>query len=450
MSHGDRSHRLLKGFVIFLILSVFISHSSAFETSQLQWDKGISGKLQRGELLAYNDYSVEVTGFPAPVESAKYKQEPDEPVEPFVELKISKSGNFIDSVPLRLAESYIVPDGGLKVTATGLPGQYAKEWTFENYAPWALIEMDPRGTPSLAISVKTDQNKYVSSYATEIIAIVNLQNTGSADAVNVDMIIDTELPVNKGNLKYHYDKIKIGESITETITFVSPIIPKQKTYSISANVRGYDATDVPYTATSIKSISMAAELPVQLSVRKSTVNKMYLKDYTLVTLTVKNNGRLEAKKVNITDSLPGGFGLLDNNQSLQWVADIPVNEEWDYNYLIRPVEANKEGIVFPAATAEFRVNNEFYSVRSNRPMIVVYGPKIVLSKQTDVSEVKPGDTFKVTVIAENKGNTPTKVTIKDNLPKDAVKVSGNTTSEEFLEANKNVSFSYILKVSSNK
>jgi hypothetical protein len=449
LSHGDRGHGLLKGFVIFLVLSGFIGHSSAFETSQLQWDNGISGKLQRGEMLAYNGYSVEVIGFPAPVESAKYKQEPDEPVEPFVNLKISKNGNFIESVPLRLAESYIVPDGGLRVTATGLPGQYAKEWTFENYAPWALIEIDPRGTPSLTISVSTDQYKYVSSYTTEIITTVNLQNTGSADSINVDMIIGTELPINKGYLKYHYDKIKMGESITETITFASPIPAKKKMYSISANASGYDATAIPYTAASIKNISMASELPVLLSVSKNTVNKIYLKDYTIVTLTVKNNGRLDAKNVNITDSLPSGFGLL-GNQSLQWDADIPANEEWDYNYLIRPVEANKEGIVFPAATAEFRVNNESYSVRSNQPTIVVYGPKIVLRKQTDVSEIKAGDTFKVTVIAENKGNTPTKVTIKDNLPKDAIIVSGNTTCEEFLEANKNVSFSYILKFSSNK
>ncbi|VVB94645.1 Uncharacterised protein [uncultured archaeon] len=449
MSQWDRNHRLLKGFVIFFVLLGFIGHSSAFETSQLQWDNGISGKLIRGEMLAYNGYSVEVIGFPAPVESAKYKQEPEEPVEPFVELNISKNGGFIDTVPLGLAESYIAPDGGLRVTATGLPGQYAKEWTFENYAPWALIEMDPRGTPSLGISIQTDQDKYVSSYTTEIIATVNLHNTGSADAVNVDMIIDTELPINRGYLKYHYDKIKIGESITETITFASPIVAKQKMYNISANVSGHDVTAIPYTATSKKNISMAFALPVLLSVSKSTVNKMYLKDYTIVTLTVKNNGRIDAKNVSITDSLPGGFGLI-GNQSLHWDADIPVNEEWNYHYLIRPLEANKEGIVFPAATAGFILNNDHYSVRSNLPTIVVYGPKIVLRKLTNVSEIKPGDTFKVTVIAENKGNTPTKVTIKDNLPKDATVVSGITSYEELLEANKNVSFSYILKFSSNE
>ncbi|MCZ7392205.1 MAG: tetratricopeptide repeat protein, partial [Candidatus Methanoperedens sp.] len=270
-----------------------------------------------------------------------------------------------------------------------------------------------------------------------------------ADAVNVDMVIDTELPINRGSLKYHYDTIKKGESVTETITFASPILAEQRMYSISANVSGYDVMNIPYTATSIKSISMASELPVMLSVRKSTVDKMYLKDYTIISLSVKNNGRLDAKNVNITDSLPGGFIVL-GNQSLHWVADIPVNEEWDYHYLVRPLEANKEGVIFPAVTAEFEVNNESYSVLSNQPKIVVYGPKIVLTKKTDVSEFNPGDTVTVTVVAENTGSTPTRVTIMDTLPNNVTLVSGSTTSGGFLEATRNMSFSYTLRIYSKE
>lgn len=436
------------GVTIALIFSGF-GFAQTFDSSQLQWTMGVSGKLMTGEELTYKGYSVKVISFPAPVESAKYKPEPAEPVEPFVVLNISKNGTFISTTPLRLAESYIVPDGELKVTANDLPAQNAKEWIFESYAPWAVIELDTRGTPSLAVSIQTDKDKYVSSYTTDIVATVNLENTGSADAVNVDMVIDTGLPINKGSLKYHYDKIKMGESITENITFASPILAEQKMFGISANVSGYDVMDIPYTATSIKSISMAAELPVILSFTKSTVGKMYLKDYTIISLSVKNNGRLDAKNVNITDSLPDSFGLL-GNQPLHWVADIPVNEEWNYHYLVRPLEPSTEGIVFPAATAGFVVMNESYTVQSNQPKIVVYGPKIVLTKKTDVSEFNPGDTVTVTVVAENTGSTLTRVTITDTLPDKATLVGGSTTFGGFLEATMNVSFKYTLRIDSKE
>ncbi|MCZ7383080.1 MAG: hypothetical protein O8C64_16105 [Candidatus Methanoperedens sp.] len=444
-SFNERKKGLMLGVAIALVLV----GAQTFDSSQLQWRQGVSGKLMRGETLTYGGYSIQVTTFPAPVESEKYKPVPVEPVEPFVGLNISKNGSFIGAIALRPAESYIVPDGELKVTANELPSQNAKEWIFESYAPWAVIELDTRGTPSLAVSIQTDEDQYVSSYTTEIVATVNLENTGSADAVNVDMVIDTGLPINKGSLKYHYDKIKIGESVTETITFASPILAEQKIFGISANVSGYDVKHIPYVATSTKSISMAAEVPVILSFTKSTVGKMYLKDYTIISLSVKNNGRLDAKNVNITDSLPDSFRLI-SNQSLHWVADIPVNEEWNYHYLVRPIEPNKEGIIFPAATAGFVVMNESYTVRSNQPKIVVYGPKIVLTKKTDVSEFNPGDTVTVTVVAENTGSTLTRVTITDTLPDKATLIGGGTTFGGFLEATMNVSFKYTLRIDSKE
>lgn len=439
--------KLIKGVVIFLIFLCFISFANAFESSQLQWTEGISGKLKRGDTIAYMGYVVEVVAFPPPVESTKYKAEPEEPVEPFVGLNISKNGTFINTVILGLTESYTLPDSDLKVTAKGLPPKNANEWLFESYGPWAMIELNPRGIPHLEVFIDTDKNKYISSSATDIVAMVTLKNTGSADAVNVDMVIETELQIKRGSSKYHYEKIKRGDSISETIALVSPILTEQKPYGISANVSGYDIKDILYRAEFLKNYSIAVEPEVSLSIQKSAVNKMYLKDYTIVSVAVKNNGKYDLKNVSITDFLPKGFKLLGNSP-LHWIADIPANEEWNIHYLIKPQEPDKDGIVLPAATAEFRNKKELYSMQSNQPKIIVYGPKIVLSKKIDVSEVSYGDTVTVTLIAENTGSTPTRVVIKDELPKDAPIVNGSIVREEFLEADKKVSFNYTLKIDS--
>lgn len=441
------SSGLFRVVIIFMIPGL-VSSAQAFEISQLQWDTGATVKLHRGEVFTYKWYSIEAVIFPPPVESDRYKDIPAEPVEAYVGLNISKNGSFIDTAVLGLEESYILPDGELKVTAKQLPSKTASEWLYESYAPWATIELSPRGTPVLEVLVETDKDKYSSS--SEIAATVQLENTGTADAINVDMRIDTELPIRKGSLKYHYDRVKKGESVTETITFSSPLLLEQKDYGILANVSSYDAKDIYYTAEHQKIITIAAEPEQGLSIRKSANNRIYLKDYAMISLSLENNRNENLKNVSISDSLPKNFKLA-GNITLHWVVDIPAGGDWDFRYLVKPQEPNKDGIVLPSATAEYKIRKELYRIRSTQPRIRVYGPKIVLMKYTNVSEIEPNETaavLTVTVTAENTGNTPTKVLIKDRLPENATIASGNTTREEFLEANRKVSFNYSVIIES--
>lgn len=442
LSMYEKFFGLIKVVMIFMIVGL-ISLAQAFEISDIQWASGVTDKLQPGEVFTYKGYSVEAILFSPPVESDRYREIPAEPVDAYVGLNLSKNGNFIDTIILRQEDSYILPDGELKITAKQLPSKTATEWLFESYAPWAVIELSPRGTPVLEVLIETDKDKYVSS-AAEIIAIVQLENKGSADAINIDMIIDTELPINKGNLKHHYDRIKKGESIAETITFSSPPALEQMDYGILVNASGYDAKNIYYTAEQQKIITIAVKPEVDISIRKSANNKIYLKDYAMISLSLKNNGKKDVKNISISDSLPKGFKLV-GNRTLHWVADIPADGEWDFRYLVKPQESNKDGVIFPSAIAEFKMNKELYMIRSNQPNVRVYGPKIVLTKHTNVSEIEPAETvtvLTVTVTAENTGNTHTKVLIKDRLPENATVVSGNTTHEIFLGANRTMSFNY--------
>ncbi|MDO9096974.1 MAG: tetratricopeptide repeat protein, partial [Candidatus Methanoperedens sp.] len=215
----------------------------------------------------------------------------------------------------------------------------------------------------------------------------------------------------------------------------------------NTNISGFTRTACNFFAQVTVEPHMAPS--INLSIRKTTVDSMLLKDYTSVSLFAINNGTYDLKNVVITDSLPEGFRLL-GNQSLHWVVDIPANEEREYRYLVRPLEPSKEGVVFPAASAEFRINNKLYSIRSNQPMIVVQGPKIVLRKQTDVSEFKPGDSVNVTVVAENTATAPANIIISDSLPEGTTLVSGRTTYEGVLEANMKASFNYTLRIESKQ
>ncbi len=439
---------LIKIVVAILIISGAVSPALAYDVSQFQWGDGTTGRLIRGEELSYNGYTVKVIAFPAPVKSNSLGT-PVEPVKPFVGINISKNGKYLGSLMLMQGEYYIVPDGELKVTARTLPAEGGTEWVYETYSPWAEIDVNQRGTPLPEVLVETDYDEYISTASTEITASVSISNTGSADLINVNLEITTPLNLKRGVLKYYYERIKKGETKTNSLVFTAPIITELNDYEISANATGYDAKDIFYTAQSSKTIRIAPE-PEQIpTIRKNINAKIYLEEYAMVSISFKNNANFELRNVSITDTIPNGFSLLGNN-SLQWKFTVPAMGEWDTRYLIKPTEANKDGAVLSAAIAEFRTNKEYYTIQSNQPKIVVHGPKISLSKTTDVSSIKPGDTVTVTVSAENVGSTPTKVSITDELPPEGSLVSGITSLDDFLEAGKIARFSYSLIINSDQ
>ena len=446
MTGGRKISRPIKWAIIFVVLLYFVNIAAAYDG--LEWVNGTSGTLKRNEIISFMGYSVKVVAFNAPVESDNRLGIPIEPVKPFVELNISNNGSFINTSILGEGDSFISSDGEFKVDAEKLPLGLSKDWLYESYNPWVILRLSQRGKPQLTITINVD-DEYVSGPNTEIIAKIILKNTGTAAINNVDLEIGTELPVLRGNSKYHYETLMKGKEISETVAFSTPVVSDLKKYSIFMNSSGVDVKDNSYKVTQLKTILIAPSLQQAPSLSKNTNAKAYLKDQIMVSISFKNNADYELKNVSIVDSVPKGFKLLSNN-SLHWIVNVGPNQEWYFRYLLKPIEANSKGVLFPATTAEFKNNNEYYKIPSNRPTTIIYGPRIDLIKQADVSEINPGDTVTVTVIAENSGSTPTMVTITDDLPADVTLISGNTTFEEYLEAGKEISFSYTLNSNSGK
>lgn len=440
---GQEKSRSIKWVIIFLVLLSFTNAVVAVEETKLQWANGVSGVLKENGVLSHNGYSVKVVAFNAPVESDKYKPIPVEPVEAYVGLNISKNDTLIETAMLGRGEYFVTKDRELKVTAADFPPSSGKEWLYESYSPWVRLELSPRGKPKLEAVLNMD-DEYLSAPNTEITAKITLKNTGTADADEVDLILKTELPLLKGEMSFHYLTIKKGTEISETVVFSSPIISELKSYNIFANASGIDAKKISYKSNVSKTVYITP-LPIQQpSLKKSTSAKIYLKDHTMVSLSFKNNMNSELKNVSITDYLAPGFVQISNN-TLHWEVDVPPNGEWYYRYIVKSTKAHNDGILLPATKAEFKIKNEYYMVQSNRPEITVYGPNIDISKQSDVSEIDPYGTITVTVTTRNNGSTPSKVTIKDDLPQEVTLVSGSTSKEEYLEANKETSFSYTIQ-----
>ncbi len=437
--------KLIKWVMLSLVLSGIIGLTTGSELS-LQWAQGVSGKLTRGDTISYNGYSVVAVDFPSPVISDKYQNVPADPVQAFVGLNVLKNGSIIGTAVLGSGESYVTPDNELRVTVTGLPSSESSEWLYESYSPWATVELDPRGTPSLDVLINTNSDNYTSASDTDIIATLEIQNTGTADAMNVEMNIFSGLEVTSGSLKNDYPIIKKGDSVTETVAFKPPYVLEQTEYPIFVNVSWYDVMNEFFSQDAQNAVTIAPEpKSTSLSISKSVDNKIYLGDSALVSIMIKNHRKDDLNNISITDTPPPGFSLIGNT-TLHWIADIPAGGDWDIHYLIKPDDSQVDAIDLPSAVAEFTIQNENYSIQSSQPNIKVYGPKIVLTKQADVPEINPGDTVTMTVVAQNTGNTPTKVIVNDTLPENATLISGNTTYETFLGTNENASFSYSIRI----
>ncbi len=436
------------GGLLLLALLTFISIASAEDYSSYQWGDGVSGELHLGENLSYMGYSVEAVGFSSPVESSKYSEAPAEDVQPFVILNISRNGSFLNTTVFERGDSFVVPGGDMRIEVINLPSKNSTEWLYEKYDPWALVEIRPRGIPAIEIYIDSDKDEYISLSSTEIITTVTSTNKGTSDLLNVDVSIETDLQIKTGSLKYHYERIKRGESKTETVVFSPPILSEIKPYNISAKIKGKDIKDISYSAEFIKIISIAPE-PLKIpTLRKSTNPKIYMKDTAMVSISLKNNDKYPLQNISITDSVPENFKVVGNT-SLHWTVNLGPYGEWNARYLMKPLVAFKDGTIVPAANADFRLRDEYYMVQSDPADIFVNGPLIVLNKQTDVSEIKRGESVTVTVSAKNDGNVPSQVRIRDGMPKEATLVSGITSYEEYLLANKELKFSYVIRIDSD-
>ncbi len=87
---------------------------------------------------------------------------------------------------------------------------------------------------------------------------------------------------------------------------------------------------------------------------------------------------------------------------MHWVADIPVDGDWELSLFCKTAGGEERRNRIPA------------------------DQKIVLTKQTNIFEIEPNQTitaFNVTVTAKNAGNTLRKCLSGNNLPENAI--SGN-------------------------
>jgi uncharacterized repeat protein (TIGR01451 family) len=441
---------------IITILLLEIPLASSFTQNEINyWAPATEATLHKGNNVSNGPYTVIAVQFPTPVRGFKnFKNEilPETTVSPMVYLEIYKNGILMKETVLSLqAPNEIDPDFEVKVSLTDILPGTSRDWVMEYYNPWAKVSISLRGKPKLEVTVTTDKTNYVSSIDEILTATVKVTNTGDSDARDVEVDLDPGVLQLRGGStsQFHqnYLKLKKGETQSFPIIFLVPKVATDKSYLLNAKTKGYDVKDLEYQASGSLAIPVSPKPFITgVSVSKALKNRIYLKDISVLRVTVSNGGDFDLYNVRVTDSLNENFEL-KSNSSLYWeIPEIKKGQDWVTIYSLKPLETNLDGFKIPVANAQFLINNKEYNASSESPSVIVNGPKIILNKTVDKQTVNISEDITVTVSVNNVGNIATKTQVVDYLPDNVSLVSGQTSIESvFLEVNKPQGFSYIIR-----
>jgi uncharacterized repeat protein (TIGR01451 family) len=437
-------------FIIFWCMS--ISSAAGFSPGDIEWGTAVSGTLYRGDTLVNGEYMVKAVQFSSSVQGYKDFNGnivPETPAYPSVFLEIYKNGTLLKEIVMSpVSEAYIDMDYEVKVSVTGFLSKNAREWVSEYYKPWASVSIAKRAIPKFEVKVTKDKDPYTSYSDLIITAKIEVKNSG-AFAKNVDVNLNTgELKLRSGDvsdLHRYYQRMEKDTSQSFEVILLVPEQVDQRSYTLSAVAKGYDAKDLEYSANTSTSITISPQQNY-FTLSKAVKDRIYLQNAAIVTITAVNGGRYEIFNIHLNDSINENFEMA-SAALLQW--NIPLlrpGEEWSMSYSIRPLEANLNGFAIPAVTANFTVNNKPYSASSKTTTLVVNGPKIIVNKTVNKNPVNISEDVIVSVSVTNIGNVATRVEMKDSLPGSVNLVSGRTSlSPVFLELNAPQGFSYIIR-----
>jgi len=427
----------------FLLCILFLSPVvCAYNEDDLEWACGNSKKLHPGETISNGNYTVEAHNFPRN----------DDSENRIVGIKLYESGTPVAKEILKSGDEYI-HDDEVRITALEL-SLTDPDWTTDYPEEgWARIKIERRGLPRFDVRFETDKEDYP-AYTSHIEVEITIQNRGDARADDVDILIDGGgLELAAGKTGYHYSRIERGDRVDAktdttaadpiTLRFKLPLIAEDRIFNLTVEIKYCDIKKTRYHQVKYCPVEVSGVFEISKSITKN----IYVDEIATVTLSLRNNGMHPISLIEVRDTVPPDFELIDNS-TLAWELDLGAGECRRLTYRLKPTLPRKSGYVLPAAVAQWIADNQTNAARSNSPSIAVHGPKIHLSKSVSPDVIGAGGaaTVAVTVRAENAGNVLASVNVTDYLPEDAVFVSGDLKMKKVLKGGDEMVFGYVMQV----
>ncbi|MBN1235829.1 MAG: hypothetical protein JW999_07245 [Methanotrichaceae archaeon] len=401
-----------------LILLLLVSTTQA-----VIWNEGITGELHWGEALLLEDYTLKLADF-----------SPENYGTPKVLVELQKHNLTIASRALQAGE-WFIQDDTIKVTVEQIiRGDIQDD-------PSAKIHVQ---LPAAAeISLVLIEERDVFQGGDEMRMQLQIENKGMVDAENLKITLDSIPPLV--NAKYSISAVEAGrvwdrkkntrEIDPIKIYLQAPYLSEPTDVKLRAHAEYTDPQGKAYESWGGAVFRISG--PLQLHKRVEEVQD-FKKGYYVIN-SLRNSGN-RTLALTLSDSTGSGF---HTNSSPGWKLNLSPGETKTESYLI---EARKPGLgqILPSAEACYSWENRTYTVRSERPVIDVFGPLIEVKRSASPTMVELGRLVAVLTELTNIGNKKAVVFLQEQVPNGTEIVSGSANGSFMLPPNETCSQEYQL------
>ncbi len=351
-------------------------------------------KLVSGEELTSGDYTIKIIGFS----------------EDGAAVAISKDGTVVQDI-----------------YNTGFYKKYNDEFMVKAIylnleRGEVFVETYRLGVPNIELSMTTEQDIYDPNIPIEYDVVV--KNSGTVPIRGIVL----KTTVTDGRVEQPTQECYIIEpsfSQTFKVNVIPPKSPLGTSFTINADVTGYDYKGETYSNSTTKDTRVSSYIAIEKSVEPDELflNRMvYGKQETAqINLTVHNMADFSTL-VNVYDELPESF-LPADIESLKWTVILDPDSSIFISYQAMPTMTGS--FTLSPASVEWIKDGETYVAQyaGSQNVIDVHGARVVAEKLLSRNVLYVGENTDVRIILTNIGDEDAEVSFSDTIPM-GVKVTG--------------------------
>ncbi|OPY51757.1 MAG: hypothetical protein A4E49_02159 [Methanosaeta sp. PtaU1.Bin112] len=407
-----------------MIKCIFIILALIYSAQAVAWNEGIRGELRWGETMFLENYSLKLADFSIE-DSHSFK----------VLVELQADNLTIARRALQAGEWFDLNDS-IKVTAE----QIVKGDIEDD--PFAIIRLQLPAAADISLILKGDRETYQGG--DEMRVQLQIENRGIVDAENLRIIVDSTPPFV--NERYSISIVEAGrvwDKKKEThdidnfkINIKAPYFPHPTDLRIEAHALYSDPQGKAYESWGGAAFHIRG--PIQLHKRVEETQEFQESYYVINSLRNSGNRTLD---LELSDSTGSGFRA---DCPLSWKFTLTPGEAKTISYLI---EAQQPGLgqMLPNAEVGYLWGENRYIVRSEKPVVDIFGPSIEAERKVSPTKLHPGDVAAVSIQLTNTGNKQAAITLQESVPNGTELVSGSVNQSVILPPNGTYSNDYQLR-----
>ncbi|MDD4651519.1 MAG: hypothetical protein PHQ34_04745 [Methanothrix sp.] len=408
----------------FLIIFLTLLPALICSSQAVVWNEGMSGELHWGETMSLDRYSLVLDEFS--VEEGHACK---------VLVQLQEDGHNVDRRPLQAGE-YFEWNESVKVSVEKIVvGDIQDD-------PFAVIRLQLPAAPDLSLILTGDRETYEGG--DEMRIQLQIENKGIVDAENMRIELTSIPPFVKEMYSISalgagkiWDKKKDTQEIDNIkINIKAPYFSRATDLVLNAHAGYTDPDGKAYESWGGATFHIVGPILLHKSVDET---QKFQEKYHVIN-SLRNTGN-RTIALDLSDSTGSGFRA---EVPLNWKFSLIPGEAKTIDYLI---DAQQPGLgqVLPSSAVSYRWEENSYTIRSEEPVVNVFGPSIEAERSISPKKLQPGEIATVSILLTNLGNKGASVALPEAVPNETELVSGSVDALLFLPPNESCSKEYQLR-----